>query len=111
MEQAQPDRHMSVAERDIVQVEASLEPLVPKFMANRRKETAAMREALAAQDLDAVRRISHGMKGAGGSYGFDRITDFAAVIEQAAKSADVVMLERTLPLLEAYLDRVEVLYV
>ena len=111
MEQAQPDRNMSVRKREIVEVEASLEPLVPKFMANRKKETAAMRGALAAQDLDEVRRISHGMKGAGGSYGFDRITDYAAVIEQAAKSADAAVLERTLPLLEAYLDHIEIRYV
>ena len=96
--------------RDIVYVDASFAPLVPKFMTNRKKEVATMREALAAQDFDRVRNISHGMKGAGGSYGFDRITEMATVIEQAAKTGAHDTIDRELNSLGSYLDHVEVIF-
>ncbi len=47
------------------------------------------------------------MKGAGGGYGFDPITDFGAALEQAALREDVVTIEHTLAGLADYLARVE----
>ncbi len=97
-------------DEEFVSIDASFEPLIPRFLSNRKKEVAAMQDALAAQDLDRVRSISHGMKGAGGSYGFDRITEVAAAIEQAARAGDASTIERDLPVLGSYLDRVKVVY-
>ncbi len=96
--------------KELVYVDVSFEPLIQKFLTNRKKEVPAMETALAALDFDKVRSISHGMKGAGGSYGFDRITEMAAIIEEAAKSSDASIIQRELPVLSAYLDRVEVVY-
>jgi HPt (histidine-containing phosphotransfer) domain-containing protein len=100
----------SAQEGETVHVEASFKPLIPRFLANRKKEVTSMREALAARDLKMVRTISHGMKGVGGSYGFDRLTEIAAVIEQAARSGDASAIERELPILGAYLDSITVVY-
>ncbi|MDH4185487.1 MAG: Hpt domain-containing protein [Nitrospira sp.] len=96
--------------KEIVHVDESFEPLIPKFMTNRKKEVATMTEALAAQDFETVRKVSHGMKGAGGSYGFDLISEIAAVIEQAAKTSDASIIQEKLPFLAAYLERIEVVY-
>ena len=96
--------------KELVYVDVSFEPLIQKFLSNRKKEVPAMEAALAALDFDKVRSISHGMKGAGGSYGFDHITEMAAIIEEAAKSSDASIIQRELPVLSAYLDRVEVVY-
>ncbi len=52
-------------------INASFEPLVPKFRTDHKNEVATMREALTAQDFETVRVVTHGMNGAGGSYGFD----------------------------------------
>ena len=76
----------------------------------RKKEVVTMQEALAAEDFDAVRKVAHGMKGAGGSYGFDRVSEMAAKIEQAARTSDTVAITRDLPVLGSYLDRVKVVY-
>jgi HPt (histidine-containing phosphotransfer) domain-containing protein len=95
---------------ELVHIDASFEPLIPKFLTNRKKEVVTMQAALAAQDYETVRTVAHGMKGAGGSYGFDRITDMAAVVEQAAKTGDASTIERDLPALGSYLDRVKVVY-
>ena len=95
---------------ELVHVDASFAPLIPRFMTNRKKEVITMRAALTAQNFGTVREISHGMKGAGGSYGFDRITEMAAVIEQAAKNGIRDAIDRELNSLGSYLDHVEVIF-
>jgi len=110
MEQAQRTHDTDFEEKEVVHIDASFEALIPRFLTNRKKEVTAMQEALASRDFDTVRKIAHGAKGAGGSYGFDRITEMAAAIEQAAKTSDEATIQRELPILSAYLNRVEVVY-
>jgi hypothetical protein len=50
------------------------------------------------------------MKGAGGSYGFDAITDIGKSLEQAAMAKDSGGIKQMVQELSAYLDRVEVVY-
>ncbi len=95
---------------EIVHIDASFEPLMPRFMANRKKEITTMREALIGNDFETVRSVAHGMKGVGGSYGFDRITELAATIEQAAKSADATTITNQLQTLECYVNDVQITY-
>jgi HPt (histidine-containing phosphotransfer) domain-containing protein len=109
MGHAQP-KEVGAEGEELVHIEASFEPLVPRFLANRKKEVVTMQEALTAQDFETVRTVAHGMKGAGGSYGFDRITEIATVVEQAAKTGDSSTIECHLPVLGSYLDRVKVVY-
>ncbi|MGZ8367063.1 MAG: Hpt domain-containing protein [Nitrospira sp.] len=109
MEHTQPEEAVAEDE-ELVHVDAAFERLVPKFMTNRKKEVVVMQEALTATDFDTVRKVAHGMKGAGGSYGFDRITEIAASIEQAAKTRGASTIKRDLLALSSYLDRIKVVY-
>lgn len=95
---------------ETVHIDASFEPLIPRFMANRQKEIVTMRQALTGNDFETVRNVAHGMKGVGGSYGFDRITELAATIEHAAKSADATTLTHQLHILECYVNDVQIIY-
>jgi HPt (histidine-containing phosphotransfer) domain-containing protein len=94
----------------VVHVDAAFEPLLPKFMTNRKKEITAMREAVAQGDFETVRKVAHGMKGVSGSYGFPEMTTIAARLEQAAKTTDAGSICQDLSVLASYLDRVEVVY-
>ncbi|MBK9948390.1 MAG: Hpt domain-containing protein [Nitrospira sp.] len=94
----------------MVHVDASFEPLIPRFMANRKKEIVTMRQALTEQDFETVRSVAHGMKGVGGSYGFDKVTELAATIEQAAKSVDATSITQQLHTLEGYLSNIQIAY-
>ena len=109
MERPQARQYASNTQ-ELVLIDASFEPLIPKFLSNRKKEVVVMREALAAHDFDTVLHVAHGMKGAGGSYGFARITELAAVVEQAAKIRDASTIEYNLPVLSSYLERIKVGY-
>lgn len=95
---------------ETVHIDASFEPLMPRFMANRKKEIMTMREALTGNDFETVGSVAHGMKGVGGSYGFDRITELAATIEQAAKSTDATTITQQLHVLERYVNDIQITY-
>lgn len=110
MSDASPNTQSMTEPPEIVHVDSSFEPLIPRFMANRKKELITMRQALAGNDFETVRSVAHGMKGVGGSYGFDRITELAAAIEQAAKSADAATITQQLHTLEGYLNTIRIAY-
>jgi PAS domain S-box-containing protein len=82
--------------------------LIPGFLQNRRRDVIAMLEALGRDDFDTVAHLGHGMKGAGGSWGFQAITDIGAALERAAASADTVESRKWVGELSSYLDRVEI---
>ncbi len=91
-----------------VTVDPDLADLIPGFLNNRRKDITAMQAALAQGDFETVRLLGHSMKGAGGGYGFDAITEIGAALEQAAKGKDPGAIGKGLCDLSSYLDRVEV---
>lgn len=94
----------------VIHVDPELADLIPGFLDNRRKDVAAMRAALERNDYETIRVLGHSMKGAGGGYGFDGITEIGASLEQAAKRADAEESRKWVDELSRYLDRVEVVY-
>ena len=67
-----------------------------------------MLNALERRDFETVESLGHGMKGAGGSWGFQAITDIGAALEQAGESADTAASHKWVGEWSTYLDRVEV---
>lgn len=97
-----------MGDRIRVEVEESLLPLVPVFLENRRRDLETIEAALGAGDLEPVIRVGHNMKGAGGGYGFDAISELGAELESAAHAGDAGAIRRLHEALEQYLARVEV---
>ena len=83
--------------------------LIPAFLQNRRLDVSSLLNALDQGDFATVESLGHGMKGAGGSWGFDAITDIGAALERAAVVRDVEGSRRCVGELSRYLDRVEVI--
>ncbi len=96
-----------MTEKIIVHIDPDLEDLIPGFLSNRAKDVASIRALLASQDFDAIRVLGHSMKGAGGGYGFDRITDLGGTIESAAVARDAATIGAANDQLDDYLARVE----
>jgi CheY-like chemotaxis protein/HPt (histidine-containing phosphotransfer) domain-containing protein len=94
----------------LVHANPQLADLIPEFLENRRRDVVAMTDALELRDFDIVEHLGHGMKGAGGSWGFPRITDIGDALEQAAAIADATGSRKWVDELTRYLDRVEVIY-
>jgi HPt (histidine-containing phosphotransfer) domain-containing protein len=97
-------------DRIVVKIDAELEDLIPGFFENRRKDIRVIREALEAGDLEPARSLGHSMKGAGGGYGFQAISEMGAALETAAKSGDGPAIRQQTDALSSYLDRVKVVF-
>ena len=93
-----------------ITVDPEIADLIPGFLENRRKDITAMKDALGKGDFEAIRILGHSMKGAGGSYGFDGVTDIGSALEQAATGKNAEEVKKLIEDLATYLDKVVVIY-
>ena len=94
----------------VVYIDSDLEDLTPGFLENRQNDTVVIDRLLQSGDLAEIQRLGHSMKGSGGGYGFDEITDIGAKIEEAAKESDREEILRQNERLSQYLQNVKVVY-
>ncbi|MGH7878996.1 MAG: Hpt domain-containing protein, partial [Candidatus Binataceae bacterium] len=78
----------------MIQVDPDLSDLMPGFLANKRLDADKIMAAAATADYAALRGIGHKIKGEGGSFGFDRISEIGAEIERAATNQDLATVRR-----------------
>ncbi len=81
---------------------------VPAYLENCRHNVIVMREALDRADFETVTILGHNLRGSGGGFGFQAITDLGAGLEQASEDTDVDGARRLLSELSSYLGSVEV---
>lgn len=67
-----------------------------------------MRDCLAKGDFETIRIKGHSMKGSGGGYGFDEITEIGALLEKGAKAVDGVVVGELISRLADYLANIDV---
>lgn len=94
----------------IARCSKDLEPIMPRYLARRREETAKLRASLDAGDYQALRIIGHSLKGSGRSYGFPVLSDIGARIENAALAADGAALGSLLAEHADYVERLQVVF-
>ena len=75
-----------LSDQKVVQVDKNFAEFVPAFMEDILQDIRKMAQTLARQDFDAVRKVSHRIKGAGGGFGLETISEIAGTLEAAAKS-------------------------
>jgi response regulator RpfG family c-di-GMP phosphodiesterase len=80
---------------------------VPAYLQSCRQNVIAMLVALDRVDFETVILLGHNLRGSGGAYGFQAITDIGAALEQAAGSADTDASRKWVSELSSCLDRVE----
>jgi len=76
----------------------------PAYLENCRRDMIVMLAALDRADFDAVIILGHNLRGSGGGFGLQAITDFGSGIEQSAGEADDSGVRRWLDELSSYLD-------
>ncbi len=102
---AEPD------EKIVVNVDSDIEDLIPGFLENRQEDVKSIYDALEKEDYETIRILGHSMKGAGGGYGFEEITDIGRSIEESAEGKNQEEVKKWVINLSNYLDRVEIVYV
>lgn len=104
-------KHLPGAERIVVPIDdEDILELIPDYLTACRKELELMQNAAQQMDFETLRGLSHKMKGSGGGYGLNRITEIGGKIEYSAKLEDSLAIELALSDLGDFLERVEVVY-
>ena len=67
------------------------------------KELKAIRENINSTTFDSLRTFGHNIKGSGGMYGFNEITEMGATIESAAKNENMNQIKSNFDKLETFL--------
>jgi len=96
------------SEKITVTVDNDLEDLIPGFMQRRRGDVESLKVSLSAGELDKIRITGHSMKGTGGGYGFDELSQIGAELEKAALAGDAEEISALIDRLERYLDNVAI---
>ncbi|MGA9496567.1 MAG: ATP-binding protein [Terriglobales bacterium] len=99
----------SVPKLDLV-VDAELSAIVPKYLDNVRRNSAAIAAALARSDFETIRSLGHNMKGTGTSFGLPQISEMGDQLERAAKLQEADSIRNVNADLVHFLNSVDVRY-
>ena len=97
-------------EKITVKIDADLKELIPGYLNNRQLDIKNIITSLEKGGYETIRIIGHSMKGSGGGYGFDLITELGRAIEQAAKEKDDDLIKAKVEELKEYLGKIEIIY-
>jgi DNA-binding response OmpR family regulator/HPt (histidine-containing phosphotransfer) domain-containing protein len=97
-----------VEDRSAASVDPDVRRLMPRFLANRRKDLEFIRGAVQAGDFDAIRMLGHNLAGFARGYGFDTFAEIGKQLQAAARAHDGAEIMLLHSRLAQHLDRVEV---
>lgn len=89
--------------RIIVKVPQEILSLVPYFLDCRNKDITAIVEATNSGDFPTVAKLAHNMKGVGGAYGFDLVSEIGASLEIAVEQKNIAFILELVAALKNYL--------
>ena len=92
----------------VVYVDPQIEEIIPLFLQHRRDDLESIALALEQADFETIETLGHGMKGSGGGFGFEGITEIGRCLERAAISGNSEVIRKQVEYLSAYLERVVV---
>lgn len=98
------------SEKIRIRVDSDLQELIPGYLKNRESDLQTYRQALEKDDFDSIAVLGHSMKGSGGGYGFNDLSQLGRAIEKAAKSRDKDSVRKSIIDLTAYLKKLEIVY-
>ena len=94
-----------------VEIDGEVQSIVPEFLENRKNDCILIGKLLDGDAFSEIRTLGHRMKGTGGSYGFDDISEIGENIENSALAADKEAIINSVLRLSDYLKRVVVVYI
>jgi len=97
-------------DRVIVEVDEGLSDLIPSFLTHKRADIAVIVAAIVRRDYAEISSIAHRIKGEGGSYGFDTMTELGRSLEVAASRRDESAATTLARQLLSYIDHVEIVF-
>ncbi len=94
-----------------VQIDEELMDLIPGYLERMEQSAVIIEGLLVSNDLDQIRVLGHNMKGSGGGYGFQRISEIGASIEIAARAGEKETIKKSIQEIKDYIKNVEIEYI
>ncbi|MCB1173738.1 MAG: Hpt domain-containing protein [Leptospiraceae bacterium] len=94
-----------------VEIDSELEELIPTYIGNLKKKAVDIDAALQSDDFETCRILGHNMKGSGGGYGLDFVSECGLTIESAAEKKQSEAIQQGLSQLQDFLAKVEISYI
>ncbi|HEY3308929.1 MAG TPA: Hpt domain-containing protein [Desulfuromonadaceae bacterium] len=95
----------------IIEIDKELESVIPDFLESRHKDCLLIDDLLMHNNMDEISRLGHRLKGTGGSYGFDVISDIGRILEVAVAEEDPEAVDFARQALKLYLEQIRIVYV
>jgi len=96
-------------EKIVVHADPSLRAVIPAYLDKRRGDVRTILAALEKSDYEMIGELGHKICGTGGGYGFPRITEIGASIQQAAKERNSAAIRSQVAELSRFLYQVDVI--
>ena len=94
-----------------VEVDQDLEELIPGYLEKRVKDVEQLRGWVDDENYSEIQELSHKIKGSGGGYGFQHLSEYASLMEQASKEKDLSVIKENIEKIDDYVKRVRVKFV
>jgi HPt (histidine-containing phosphotransfer) domain-containing protein len=94
----------------VAYVDSDLKDLIPEYLEERQDDIKKIQSAMNAEDYETVRIMGHTLKGSGGGYGFEQITEIGFHLEEAAKQENPEGIKKMIQELTDYIDNVDVVF-
>ncbi len=106
------DSHLQVSEpiySDLAQSDPDFAEIVELFVDGLTQRLEAMQDALQANDMDCLRRLTHQLKGSGGGHGYPMLSQNASALEQHVLEGATAEITRGLDELASLVARIKML--
>ena len=87
-----------------LEIDPIVKSLLPNYLKSRRLEIFKLQRLLADNCFDKIRIIGHNLRGSGGLYGFERISEIGKQIEESALISDQDGLGKSIQALHYFLS-------
>jgi HPt (histidine-containing phosphotransfer) domain-containing protein len=94
-----------------VEIDRELMPIIDVYLERRWRDCVEIERMLLSGCMDSIAFLAHQLKGSGGSFGFDEISEIGEALGQAALEPDEDRIREAVGRLERYLACVTVEYV
>ena len=98
------------SDHNLVQVDKDFAEFISTFLEDVLQDIRKMAAALAREDFDTVHKLSHRIKGAGGGFGLETISEQAGTLDAAAKSRSKANTQTALSDLSDYVNTLQIAY-
>ncbi|GAB4029584.1 MAG: hypothetical protein Fur0012_04180 [Elusimicrobiota bacterium] len=96
--------------KEKITVDSCLRESMPSFIAHVRAHAENIKKLSKEKNIEEIKRLAHNIKGAGGGYGFDRISLIGAQIEEACENLGFDLIDKKAAELAVFFDEIEIVY-